>query len=62
MKVCCVCGTEIDGNKDGDNKCQACKTKPFVKGRKRARSLIEEEMRGLGLVKARGALGGTYWE
>ena len=62
MKVCNICGTEIDGNKDGDNKCQACKIKPFVKGRKRARSQIDELMRDLGLVKVRGACGGTYWE
>jgi hypothetical protein len=62
MKVCEVCGEEI-ATKDGDNKCRECedKVRPTKKA-KRKRSQRDDIMRSLGLVKVRGALGGTYWE
>jgi hypothetical protein len=61
MKVCKRCGVEID-TKDGDNLCRACNDgkRPRKKGlSKKGR---EETLRSLGLVKVKGALGGTYWE
>jgi hypothetical protein len=61
MKVCEKCGEEI-GGRGGDNLCQACED--GVKRAKRALSRKQREsiMRSMGLVKVRGALGGTYWE
>ncbi len=64
-KVCERCGDEI-GTKDGDNRCGRCE----AEGRKRLTATTakrlkmerEEVMRSCGLVKVRGALGGTYWE
>jgi hypothetical protein len=63
MKVCEKCGDEIS-TRDGDNECDAC-----AEGRKRRnakakanRRAREAAMRSCGLVKVRGALGGTYWE
>lgn len=64
MKVCEVCGKEIDG-KDGDNFCVACDWAEDSKKRIRRMALRRERdlvMRSLGMVKVRGALGGTYWE
>ena len=66
MKVCENCGIEIDG-RDGDNFCRACDaaenkktlTRQRAKNRRRERDAV---MRSCGLVKVRGALGGTYWE
>lgn len=75
MKVCELCGTEIS-TRDGENRCTACEDNPEMRGRgdtsadakakrqrrnanRRAR---DEVMRSLGLVKVRGAMGGTYWE
>jgi len=62
MKICETCGDEISG-KDGENKCQECensnKKKKDAAKRRRER---DDEMRGLGLVKVRGPMGGTYWE
>jgi len=60
MKVCSRCGIEIF-TRDGDNRCQSCEEKPARKARKR-RSERDDVMRSLGLVKVRGAMGGTYWE
>lgn len=64
MKVCEKCGEEI-GTKDGENRCEPCeeavsrakRTKASANRRARA-----EAMRSLGMVRVRGALGGTYWE
>ena len=62
MKVCEVCGAEI-ATKDGDNRCEACDRKEAFKvGRNKARREREAVLKELGLVKVRGALGGTYWE
>lgn len=63
MKVCQVCGCEFDG-RDGDNTCPQCEG---IRGKKRARArenrkAREEAYASCGLVKVRGALGGTYWE
>jgi hypothetical protein len=64
MKVCEKCGVEIY-TRDGENKCQACEDgkKP---SRKRTGGLTRKDrdaiMASLGLVKVRGALGGTYYE
>lgn len=62
MKVCSRCGEEIS-TKDGDNLCSACE---LAEGRKIKRSLSRKQreaiLRDCGLVKVRGALGGTYWE
>ena len=71
MKVCEICGDEIS-TKDGDNRCADCefieddtRTKT-AKQRRRAASHQRREresvLNDLGLVKVRGALGGTYWE
>jgi uncharacterized Zn finger protein (UPF0148 family) len=60
MKVCEKCGEEIF-TKDGENRCQKCE-----ENRKKKSSLSKRErekvLRDCGLVKVRGALGGTYWE
>lgn len=57
MKVCEKCGEEI-GTKDGDNHCGKCHKKDRAKRRKER----EDVLRSCGLVKVRGAMGGTYWE
>jgi len=62
MKVCEICGEEV-GTKDGDNVCSSCESKQLQKAsRRRQRREREEVLRDIGLVKVRGALGGTYWE
>lgn len=65
MKVCNTCGIEID-TKDGENRCQQCEEQAASGKRstkvKRHRREIDSVMRDLGLVKVRGAMGGTYWE
>lgn len=49
--------------KDGENRCQSCEEKSRTSAkRKQQRKAREGVMRSLGLVKVRGALGGTYWE
>ena len=64
MKVCQICGDEI-GTRDGDNVCRSCedetsrKKKAAARRRRRER---DEVMRSCGMVKVRGAMGGTYWE
>lgn len=63
-KVCKTCGVEIY-SRDGENKCQECDTAQSVEKRqraKRARSAKDQAMRDIGMVKVRGAMGGTYWE
>ena len=65
MKVCESCGIEIF-SKDGEGRCAACDAAE-ANGRKRAKARAARKerdslMRSLGLVKVRGALGGTYWE
>jgi hypothetical protein len=61
MKVCITCGKEIS-TRDGDNYCgiAGCKSPP--KKRKSNRKAMDDAMRSMGLVKVRGAMGGTYWE
>jgi uncharacterized Zn finger protein (UPF0148 family) len=62
MKVCEDCGTEIC-TKDGENKCPSCDSKERKsKKAKLRRQEREQMMRDCGLVKVKGALGGTYWE
>ena len=65
MKVCERCGEEI-ATKDGDNLCEQCEQEEGrkAKNRKRAeaRRARDSMMKSLGMVKVRGALGGTYWE
>jgi uncharacterized Zn finger protein (UPF0148 family) len=69
VKLCENCSTEIDG-RDGENHCPACdlaladKNRTALK-RERARQnrrAREQALRDLGMVKVRGAMGGTYWE
>ncbi len=71
MKVCEKCGDEIN-TKDGDNRCSSCDRDYFSgQDNKRLQHLHQAKanriahdtaMQDLGLVKVRGALGGTYWE
>ena len=65
MKVCENCGEEI-GTRDGDNLCGRCDDEQgrHAKNARRnaARRARDEAARSLGLVKVRGALGGTYYE
>jgi len=62
MKFCEKCGVEIS-TKDGENLCQDCENgKRLNEKRKAARRAREAALRSCGLVKVRGALGGTYWE
>ena len=65
MKVCNVCGNEFYGV-DGENTCATCEREARNKARRaRAnsnRKARESVLRDMGLVKVRGALGGTYWE
>jgi uncharacterized Zn finger protein (UPF0148 family) len=65
MKVCEVCGVEF-GGRDGENVCPTCEREAHSKA-KRARARANRKVReaaleSCGLVKVRGALGGTYWE
>lgn len=65
MKVCEHCGDEIC-TRDGENKCRQCerasrgKRKLFEKSIERIAR--EYALESCGLVKVRGAMGGTYWE
>jgi uncharacterized Zn finger protein (UPF0148 family) len=64
MKACVKCGQEAY-TKEGDNTCSSCKkaaTPAQKEKRKRDKQAREDIMRSLGLVKVRGAMGGTYWE
>lgn len=64
MKVCEICGKEIS-TRDGDNRCRQC-DEPAGAEKRAARTARRKErdaiMRSFGLVKVKGALGGTYWE
>ena len=63
MKVCERCGEEIGGKDGVDNLCEPCdKAAERNKRRRTRRREREAVLRSLGLVKVRGALGGTYWE
>lgn len=65
MKFCEKCGVEVD-TKDGENLCRECDDAEAngkrIAGAKARRREREEALKSLGLVKVRGALGGTYWE
>lgn len=65
-KVCERCGEEIGATRDGDNVCAKCdglkRGKLLASVAKRQRLDREEAMRSCGLVKVKGAMGGTYWE
>lgn len=67
MKVCRICGDEIS-TRDGDNECQSCEDWADEANRAKRRKANQRRrerdqvMQDLGLVKVRGALGGTYWE
>jgi hypothetical protein len=67
MKVCTICGDEI-ATRDGENCCRKCDedisdmNKPTIGDKQKARREKDAVMRSFGLVKVRGALGGTYWE
>lgn len=67
MKVCAVCGNEI-GTRDGENLCNECdhlqNTEDMTKRKSKNNRRCEREavLKSLGLVKVRGAMGGTYWE
>ena len=65
MKVCEKCGIEI-GTKDGENCCEPRDVLAFSLRAKKLRTKQRREradiMQSLGLMKVRGALGGTYWE
>ena len=66
MKVCERCSTEIF-TRDGNGRCPVCDGKIYARARSiRPVALLKRDreaaLRSLGLVKVRGALGGTYWE
>ena len=65
MKTCEKCGEEV-GLLDGDNVCSYCEQDEKNKAkRSRAnakRRSREDVLRSCGLIKVRGAMGGTYWE
>jgi uncharacterized Zn finger protein (UPF0148 family) len=62
MKVCETCGVEIS-TRDGENECVSCDAKVRKSAKRRqARKEKAALMASLGLVKVKGALGGTYWE
>lgn len=44
------------------SRCDACKRQTRNAKARRARKAREAALRSCGLVKVRGALGGTYWE
>lgn len=70
MKVCNRCGDEID-TKDDENFCAGCQAiidgdRAKADAKKAKANLRRRErdaaMRSIGMVKVKGALGGTYWE
>jgi uncharacterized Zn finger protein (UPF0148 family) len=66
MKVCEICQQEI-WTTDGDNLCPSCDRRERRRVarrryRREKRSAMDAIMRGLGMVKVRGSLGGVYWE
>lgn len=67
MKFCEVCLAEIDGAKDGENRCPECKEIETLKKHKRRMASVRNRERhelltSLGLKRVRGALGGVYYE
>ena len=64
MKVCTACGEEINGG-DSENLCPACDAKVANGKRLRRNALARarhQAMLDCGLVRVKGALGGTYYE
>lgn len=65
MKVCERCGIEIY-TRDAENECLECEDAQDTKRRgikaHASRLAREDALASCGLVKVRGALGGTYWE
>lgn len=70
MKMCRLCGIEIS-TRDGENYCSTCEdireNNDRLAKRKRHLARVKrqaraEVMKSCGLVRVRGALGGTYWE
>ena len=67
MKFCENCSREIS-TRDGDNLCRECEDAEGDKKKLKAqrakinRKARESALKACGLVKVRGALGGTYWE
>lgn len=62
MKVCEVCEAEIY-TLDGENRCPACEKSAKQRARRRANAAARRDlMESCGLVRVRGALGGTYYE
>ena len=76
MKCCRICGDENVGG-DGENICRGCldfndlgsarenhdaATVAKAAKARAKRKAREDALRSCGLVKVRGALGGTYWE
>lgn len=45
-----------------DNGCEACKERSKTKNKASRRKERDQMMKDCGLVKVKGALGGTYWE
>lgn len=65
IKTCDTCGTQIGAGEDREL-CLWCSrlnpSKSAKERRRRNKSIRESVLRDLGMVKVRGALGGTYWE
>ena len=66
MKICEMCGDEIS-TKDGEGLCEACEDaqdcgRKTRRGGRSNRRMVDSVMADLGMVKVRGALGGTYYE
>lgn len=67
MKTCERCGEEMVGADESEtvcSKCEAAQTAKLIKSRAAAQRRREKEavLKSMGLVKVKGALGGTYWE
>lgn len=67
MKVCENCEVEIGGKDGVDNLCPTCEEAETKRSRRNARRRANararrEAFRACGMVKVKGALGGTYWE
>jgi uncharacterized membrane protein YvbJ len=62
MKVCTKCGVEIY-SRDGENRCSKCAQ---GKSPRKSKGLTAKQrhaiLTDLGLVRVRGAMGGTYYE
>lgn len=61
MKVCEKCGNEIS-TPDGVNRCKSCESGKKKKKNALSRKDIDQVMRDCGMVKVKGAMGGTYYE